>query len=260
MLSQTGEGGGRSALALTRHVIKTEGVSGMFAGNATNLLRIFPSKGVVFASSDYYRKMLRFLAGVPEGTQAPGAVSFVAGGCAGVTATALTYPLDFVRGRIAGKGVAPGEEKKYSSTMQTIRVTIKEEGAGALFKGIRPTLIGSFPYLGIQFGTVGLLESLFPKEGDATNVYRKVMFGATGGVAAGCLTYPNDTVRRMLQLQGTPGYRNYGGYFECARTVLREEGIWRFYRGMGVNLVRMAPNTAVQFGAYELLKETLIKR
>ena len=76
MLSQTGEGGGRSALALTRHVIKTEGVSGMFAGNATNLLRIFPSKGVVFASSDYYRKMLRFLAGVPEGTQAPGAVSF----------------------------------------------------------------------------------------------------------------------------------------------------------------------------------------
>jgi hypothetical protein len=105
-----------------------------------------------------------------------------------------------------------------------------------------------------------LLESLFPKEGDATNVYRKVMFGATGGVTAGCLTYPNDTIRRMLQLQGTPGYRNYSGYFDCARTVLKEEGIKRFYRGMGVNLVRMAPNTAVQFGAYELLKELLIKR
>jgi len=103
---------------------------------------------------------------------------------------------------------------------------------------------------------VGLLESIFPKDrGDGTNVYRKVMFGAVGGVTAGCLTYPNDTIRRILQLQGTPGYKTYEGYFHCAKTILKEQGIGRFYKGMGVNLVRMAPNTAVQFGAYEGLKE-----
>lgn len=112
MLSQTGEGGGRGAFALTRHVIRTEGLIGIFAGNGANLLRIFPSKGVVFASSDYYRKFFRNLAGVSDGVQTPGSLSFVAGGCAGVTATALTYPLDFVRGRISGKGVSKGEKKK----------------------------------------------------------------------------------------------------------------------------------------------------
>ena len=81
------------------------------------------------------------------------------------------------------------------------------------------------------------------------------MFGAAGGVAAGCLTYPNDTVRRLLQLQGTPGGEKFDGYFDCVRKTYSRHGIGRFYHGMGINLIRMAPNTAVQFGAFEMLKE-----
>ena len=146
-------------------------------------------------------------------------------------------------------------EKKYKGIIDTVRITVKEEGISALYKGIRPTLLGAVPYEGIKFGTVGLLESLLPAEPGSTNVYRKVLFGAAGGIAAGCLTYPNDTVRRLLQLQGTPGAEKFDGYLDCVRKTYRSHGMKRFYRGMGVNLLRMAPNTAVQFGAFELLKE-----
>ena len=69
-------------------------------------------------------------------------------------------------------------------------------------------------------------------------------------------SYPNDTVRRLLQLQGTTGTTEvFTGYFDCIRKTYAAHGAKRFFAGMGVNLVRMAPNTAVQFGAYELLKE-----
>ena len=74
---------------------------------------------------------------------------------------------------------------------------------------------------------------------------------------AGLITYPNDTVRRLLQLQGSRGTSSeYTGYWDCVKKTYRAEGIARFYRGLIINIVRMAPNAAVQFGSYELLKKT----
>jgi len=74
---------------------------------------------------------------------------------------------------------------------------------------------------------------------------------------AGIITYPNDTIRRMLQLQGSRGTETiYEGYFDCIKKVYAKHGIGRLYHGIGINIVRMAPNTAVQFSSYELLKRS----
>ena len=123
---------------------------------------------------------------------------------------------------------------------------------------------GAIFYEGIKFGTVGLLEESLGGHfsfsgGDGTSkseaIMRKTVFGALGGLAAGLLTYPNDTVRRLLQIQGSSGTETkYKGYIDCVIKVARDGGIGRFYRGVGVNLLRMAPNTAIQFGAYEFFK------
>ena len=148
-------------------------------------------------------------------------------------------------------------------------ITVKEEGVRALYKGITPTLLGAMPYEGIKFGTVGLLERIFPKNEEImqgsnggggsllnNNIIRKLVFGGAGGVSAGLITYPNDTIRRLLQLQGSKGTtEHFDGYFDCLRKTYARYGIERFYRGAFINIVRMAPNTAIQFGSYELLKQ-----
>lgn len=250
MLSQTGEhGGSKNVVALYRNILKTEGVVGLWAGNGINLIRVFPAKAVVFSSNDLYKSMCRKVSGTPANERLPGTWSFLAGGMAGMTATACTYPLDFARGRIAGK---LGSE--YGGLVKTITLTVRDEGFLALYKGVTPTLLGAMPYEGIKFGTVGLLERLFPAE-EATPTL-KMLYGGTGGVMAGLLTYPNDTVRRLLQLQGSRGTTaKYDGYWDCVRQTYRNEGFTRFYRGLTINLIRMAPNAAVQFGSYELLKQ-----
>jgi solute carrier family 25 phosphate transporter 23/24/25/41 len=191
----------------------------------------------------------------------PPAFSFLAGGMAGMSATACTYPLDFARGRISGKLGRQGGKKEYKGIISTIALTVRDEGVSALYKGVTPTLLGALPYEGIKFGTVGWLEKLFPpspqdKDDAASKSMRKMLFGGLGGVSAGIITYPNDTVRRMLQLQGSRGTTsNYTGYWDCVVKTYRAEGIARFYKGCAINIVRMAPNTAVQFGSYELLKQ-----
>lgn len=267
MLSQTGEHGlqgsasNPSVIALYRNVIQKEGVIGLWAGNGANLLRVFPAKAVVFSTNDMYKSILCRLARTEK---ASGSLSFLAGGLAGMTATAVTYPLDFARGRISGK-LAKGQAatggrpaKEYSGILKTIILTIRDEGFLALFKGVTPTILGAMPYEGIKFGTVGLLEQLFPpKQDQAASYYvtRKMIMGGLGGVMAGLITYPNDTVRRLLQLQGSRGTNSeFTGYWDCVRKTYNEHGITRFYRGVGINTIRMMPNVAIQFASYELLK------
>ena len=50
---------------------------------------------------------------------------------------------------------------------------------------------------------------------------RKMWFGGMGGVMAGLLTYPNDTVRRMLQIQGSRGtHTQFTGYWYVQTQIL----------------------------------------
>ena len=255
MLAQTGEGGGgHGVVQLYRNIIKNEGILGLWAGNGANLLRVFPSKAIVFSSNDVYKQFLLRASGR---TELNGPLSFLAGGMSGMSATALTYPLDLARGRITGKLASAGGGKQYSGIISTLVLTVRDEGAGALYRGAFPTLLGAMPYEGIKFGTVGVLEQYFPlKQDEKPTATRKMIFGGMAGVMAGLITYPNDTVRRLLQLQGSRGTEAvYTGYWDCVRQTYRREGIGRFYRGVVVNIVRMAPNAAVQFGSYELLKQ-----
>lgn len=64
-------------------------------GNGTNIIRIFPYSAAQLSANDFYK---RVLAGDGELTVP---LRLTAGACAGMTATALTHPLDTVRLRLA---------------------------------------------------------------------------------------------------------------------------------------------------------------
>lgn len=208
MLSQTGEHGstGKQSIAgLYRSIIAKEGVIGLWAGNGANLLRVFPSKAVVFSSNDVYKALLKRTFGYQQNQSLSGPLAFLAGGMSGMSASAVTYPLDFARGRISGKLVS-ASQKQYKGIIHTVVLTVKDEGFLALYKGVTPTMLGAMPYEGIKFGTVGLMERLFPQPDESKpSPLRKMLFGGMGGVMAGFIMYPNDTVRRLLQLQGSRG-------------------------------------------------------
>lgn len=160
MLSQTGEHSLKSSsssarpsiVGLYRDIIKNEGVLGLWAGNGVNLLRVFPAKAVVFASNDFYRHLFSQLSDPSSSSSSSksgpgslgGSMSFLAGGFAGMTASAVTYPLDFARGRISGKLGVDGR-KAYGGIVQTLVLTVKDEGFLALYKGVTPTLLVRTP-------------------------------------------------------------------------------------------------------------------
>ena len=74
---------------------REEGLLAFWKGNGTNIIRIFPYSAAQLSANDFYK---RVLAGDGELTVP---LRLTAGACAGMTATALTHPLDTVRLRLA---------------------------------------------------------------------------------------------------------------------------------------------------------------
>jgi solute carrier family 25 oxoglutarate transporter 11 len=67
---------------------------------------------------------------------------------------------------------------------------------------------------------------------------------AVAGFFASFLSLPFDFMKTRLQKQtrGPDGTLPYKGMFDCARKVVKEEGVLRFYRGFGTYYVRIAPH------------------
>lgn len=263
LLCQTGESTGM--INTMKLVMKMEGLKGFWRGNFTNCVRTIPSKGTLFMTNDVFKQWFTPRNSEGQATKLTPVRSAMAGSCAGMCAVSISYPLDVVRGRLAGRLArrAGGVPTRFTGLSSVIAITVQEEGFRALYRGVVPTLLGSIPYEGVKFCTYDMLcqftkDRRANDDGIISGVLMKVMCGAVAGIAAGLTTYPNDTIRRRLQVQGAEGsavmYRNY---WHCLVTMLRTEGVPSFYSGLTPSLIRMVPNAALQFGFFEIFKHTL---
>ena len=138
LLNQAGQSAG--LFATLHKVMHNEGWRALWRGNTVNVIRMIPNKGILLGCSDVYKDAMRSLCLGPFWT---GALS---GALAGGTAIVLTYPLDLARTRMAGFLLQKGEVTQYPTLVATISAVYRTEGFRALFRGVGPTLAGSFPY------------------------------------------------------------------------------------------------------------------
>eukprot|EP01104_Vermistella_antarctica_P008592 TRINITY_DN2153_c0_g2_i1.p1 TRINITY_DN2153_c0_g2~~TRINITY_DN2153_c0_g2_i1.p1 ORF type:complete len:568 (+),score=98.50 TRINITY_DN2153_c0_g2_i1:376-2079(+) len=256
-------GGGVTKYTGVTHALvsiwKAEGPLGYLRGNGTNIVRIFPYSAAQFAAYEYF-KSFRVS---PKGEKWFGVVAdgltpldrFACGACAGIVSVVLTYPLDLVRTRLS----APTELQKYTGIGHAVRTIIKEEGIGAMYKGIAPTVVGIAPYVGLNFMTYETLKKTFlPDEDTNPQIAKKLGCGALAGAVAQTCTYPLDVLRRRMQMQSFgPDYPAFRSTKYCIHHIITTEG-WRgFYKGMIPNYLKVVPSISISFVVYELTKTML---
>ncbi|KAI9912973.1 hypothetical protein PsorP6_006775 [Peronosclerospora sorghi] len=76
--------------------------------------------------------------------------------------------------------------------------------------------------------------------GPEVNFMGKVMAGVLETIS----TYPNDTIRRRLQIHT----------WDCYVKLERQEGWSVYFRGLTPTLVRAVPKMGVRFAAYDFFK------
>jgi len=87
------------------------------------------------------------------------------------------------------------------------------------------------------------------------------LYGGLAAVTAESLTFPVDTAKTRLQLQGQTGGCGvrYRGMVHCLSRIVSEEGLVQLYQGLTPALVRQAVYGTIKFGLYYSAKEVVAR-
>lgn len=233
-------------------IITHTGPRGLWRGHTATLMRVVPYSATSYTTFDYYRRLINSWNRFDRVT-----TRFVAGACAGATATAVTYPLDMMRARMAAHWeMSP----KYANYMLGFKEIVREEGWSNLFRGMRPTLLGIMPYAGLSFMAfetlkVNLVHRLKLQGGEAEiSTPARLSCGALAGVFAQSTTYPLDIVRRRMQVHPDM-YRNE---WHAMRDIVKTEGVrGGLFKGVTMNWIKGPIAVAVSFTVNDKLKSLL---
>uniref|UniRef100_A0A2P2QNS8 Mitochondrial substrate carrier family protein n=1 Tax=Rhizophora mucronata TaxID=61149 RepID=A0A2P2QNS8_RHIMU len=219
---------------------KEEGIKGYWKGNLPQLIRIIPYSAVQLFAYEAYKKLFR---GKDGELSVIGRLA--AGACAGMTSTFVTYPLDVLRLRLA---VEPG----YRTMSQMALNMLREEGIVSFYHGLGPSLIGIAPYIAVNFCIFDLVKKSLPekyKEKAQSSLLTAVVSAAFATLAC----YPLDTVRRQMQMKGTP----YKTVLDAFPGIVQRDGVVGLYRGFVPNALKNLPNSSIRLTTFDIMKRLI---
>lgn len=167
-----------------------------------------------------------------------------AGLAAGGLAAMIGNPADLALIRMQSDGLKPKEARSnYKSVIDALVRISKVEGVGALWAGAYPTVVRA---MALNFGQLAFFSEAKTRLKDTSLSARTqtLTASAVAGFFASFFSLPFDFVKTRLQKQtkGPDGKFPYSGMVDCFKTVARDEGLLRFYRGFGTYYVRIAPH------------------
>ncbi|XP_025085408.1 mitochondrial ornithine transporter 1-like isoform X2 [Pomacea canaliculata] len=131
---------------LTREILKSEGILGLYKGLTSTFMREMPGYFFFFGGYEISRHLL-----TPAGKKKDeiGALrTVVCGGIGGVSLWVAIFPADVCKSRIQVQSVAGTKPPTF---LQMFFGILRNEGIGALYKGLGPTVVRTFPATGALF-------------------------------------------------------------------------------------------------------------
>lgn len=114
--------------------------------------------------------------------------------------------------------------------------TVAELGLRGLFRGVTACWLRDIPFSFIFFPLFAHLKKAFSGNDSIVGLF--AAGGVAGALAAGAVT-PCDVIKTRLQVKG--GDLRYTGIADCARKLLKEEGIAAFSKGLVPRMIVQAP-------------------
>lgn len=252
----------RGFLATGKSIIVKETPLALYKGLGAVLTGIIPKMAIRFSSYEAYKRMLADKEGNVNNT-----ATFFAGLLAGVSeAVAVVTPMEVVKIRLQGQYHSmsdPLDVPKYRSAPHALFTILREEGVGALYRGVSLTALRQGTNQAVNFSVYTQLKQWLQDsqpnyEGRELPGYQTAVIGLISGAMGPLCNAPIDTIKTRLQkTPAEPGQTAISRITYITRTMFKQEGFPALYKGITPRIMRVAPGQAVTFTVYEFLKEKL---
>ncbi|GBF87431.1 mitochondrial uncoupling 1-like protein [Raphidocelis subcapitata] len=184
---------------------------------------------------------------------------FAASAVAACTAEIMTLPLDTAKVRLQLQGGG----NKYKGLLGTCATIAREEGATALWKGLEPGLHRQVVYGGLRIGLYEPVKNFFVGKDHVGDVplTMKIAAGLATGAIGISVASPTDLVKVRMQSEGKlpPGApKKYPNAIKAYSIILREEGLFGLWKGLGPNIARNAIINAAELASYDQIKQVML--
>ncbi|KAK2733859.1 succinate:fumarate antiporter [Colletotrichum kahawae] len=246
-------------------IVKKETPLGLYKGLGAVLTGIVPKMAIRFTSFEGYKQAL---ADKKTGIVS-GQATFLetAGLAAGVTeAVAVVTPMEVIKIRLQAQHHSmadPLDIPKYRNAAHALYTVVKEEGFGALYRGVSLTALRQGSNQAVNFTAYSYfkeaLKDYQPQyAGGNLPSWQTTVIGLVSGAMGPLSNAPIDTIK--TRLQKTPAEFGTSAWSRIAKIssdMFKQEGMHAFYKGITPRIMRVAPGQAVTFTVYEYLKEKL---
>lgn len=183
---------------------------------------------------------------------------------AGVTATVITSPITVVKTRLMTQSAHTSWY--YRGTIDAFRQMYRTEGLASFYSGLVPSLY-ALVHVSIQFPLYEKFKTIFvPRPESNPSDFEKISAVFTASTFAKMLTssvtYPFEVIKTRMQLQRVLAHTEnseYEGIGKIVKSIFHDEGWRTFYAGMGTNLLRTIPASAVTLITYEVMVDEFSK-
>lgn len=178
-------------------------------------------------------------------------VHFFAGWFGASISCVLLSPLEVIKTRQQSALSAGSHAVRADALAVSI---MRAEGVRGFYRGLGSHLLGVGPSRAFYFGGYALVKQRLGDGGTLSGAPLHLIAASVSTIFSATVMSPVWVVKTRLQLAGGAGARKYAGVADAFRTVLREEGIRAFYRGLSASYLGVF-ETSLQFVLYGALKD-----
>uniref|UniRef100_H3CCC9 Solute carrier family 25 member 24 n=1 Tax=Tetraodon nigroviridis TaxID=99883 RepID=H3CCC9_TETNG len=176
-----------------------------------------------------------------------------AGAMAGAVSRTGTAPLD--RMKVFMQVHATKSNK--ISLVGGFKQMLKEGGVTSLWRGNGINVLKIAPETAIKFMAYEQFKKLLASEPGSVKTHERFMAGSLAGATAQTAIYPMEVLKTRLTLRKTG---QYSGMFDCAKKILKKEGVKAFYKGYIPNILGIIPYAGIDLAIYESLKNLWLSK
>ncbi|GBE78269.1 mitochondrial carrier [Sparassis latifolia] len=237
-----------------RHVVRAEGILGLWKGAGTSLVIGVPSSTCYMLTYDHLLNVV-----LPP-LLPPTLVPLASGILARTTISSIMSPLELVRTKLQSTPLSPDIPHTLRSVLSSVHAVTRAQGMWYLWKGLGPTLWRDVPFSGLYWAGYEMLKREFAREGLAGP---QVAFasGALSGTTAALLTSPFDVLktRRQALLASSASGPKLTATFPLLREIIRTEGFPALYAGILPRIAKIAPACGIMIACFEGVGRLLTK-